>query len=178
MRPALFAAIAITAAAPAFAAEPAVKDIPVKDAAVKPVDVSQPAVKAKASGIGLTMDEVRTLTFNNPITTIYVGNPSIADITMIDARHAFVQGKAYGRTNIVALNHDGVQVYNARIDVSQGGVETLTLNRGVQRITYNCNSGRCEAQPTPGDSKDVFEQMTSQLANHADIARKAAGAAN
>jgi Pilus formation protein N terminal region len=134
-----------------------------------------PALAADKSGLALSMDEVRTLTFENPITTIYVGNPSIADITMIDARHAFILGKAYGRTNIVALNHDGVQIYNQRVDVAQGGVETLTLNRGAQRVTYNCNSGRCEAQPTPGDGKDVFETMTGQLNTHSDVARKAAG---
>src|ERR1700729_3588265 len=110
MRRALLAALAIASVSPAFAEE--------------------------KSGIALTMDEVRTLTFENPVTTVYVGNPSIADITMIDARHAFILGKAYGRTNIVALNHDGVQIYNERVDVAQGGVETLTLNRGAQRVTY------------------------------------------
>jgi hypothetical protein len=151
MRRAIIAAISMTAAvSPAFA----------------------------AGGIALAMDEVRTLTFQHAITTVYVGNPSIADITMIDARHAFVQGKAYGRTNIVALNHDGVQVYNARIDVSQGSNETLTLNRGVQRITYNCNAARCEPAPMPGDAKEAFDAMANQFAAHADTARKAAGAGN
>ena len=53
-----------------------------------------------------------------PVSTVYVGNPTIADVTMIDARHAFVQGKGYGRTNIVALNRDNVQVFNTRITVT------------------------------------------------------------
>ena len=148
MRRVLFAALAIASVSPAFAQE--------------------------KSGIALTMDEVRTLTFENPITTIYVGNPSIAVSTMIDARHAFVLGKAYGRTNIVALNHDGEQIYNSRVDVAQGGTETLTLNRGAQRVTYNCTNGRCEPAPVPGDGKEMFEQMTSQSNIHADTARKAA----
>jgi len=147
----LFAALAIAAVSPAFAA-------------------------GNAGGIALTMDEVRTLTFEKPIATVYVGNPSIADITMIDARHAFVLGKAYGRTNIVALNHDGEQVYNSRINVAQGGNETLTLNRGAQRVTYNCNEGHCEPAPVPGDGKEVFEQMNGEFTTHADAARKAAGA--
>lgn len=133
------------------------------------------APAAFAADVSLGLDEVRTLTFRDPVATIYVGNPAIADITMIDARHAFVQGKAYGRTNIVALNHDGVQVYNARIDVSQGSNETLTLNRGVQRVTYNCNATRCEQAPIPGDSKDAFDAMAGQFAAHAQTARKAAG---
>lgn len=149
MRRAIFAALAITIAAPAVAAD-------------------------TGSGIALTMDEVRTLTFAKPIATIYVGNPSIADITMIDARHAFVLGKGYGNTNVIALNHDGEQVYNARIAVSEGGSETFTLNRGAQRVTYDCNAGRCEVSPTPGDGKESFDQMAGELASHADNARKAA----
>lgn len=150
MRRALFAALAIASVSPAFAQD-------------------------KPGGLALTMDEVRTLTFENPITTIYVGNPAIADITMIDARHAFVLGKGYGRTNIVALNHDGVQIYNTRIDVAAGSSETLTLNRGAQRVTYNCADGRCEPAPVPGDGKDMYEQMNGQFTSHADAARKAAG---
>ncbi len=63
----------------------------------------------KGDGVALALDEVHTLTFKNPIATVYVGNPAIADVTMIDARHAFVQGKGYGRTNIVALDRENTR---------------------------------------------------------------------
>ena len=148
MRRVLFAALAIAAVTPAFAAP---------------------------GGIALTMDEVRTITFEKPIATVYVGNPAIADITMIDARHAFLLGKSYGRTNIVALNHDGDQVFNDRVSVASGGNETLTLNRGSQRITYNCVDNHCQPAPIPGDGKEAYEQMTGEFASHGDAARKAAG---
>ena len=49
-----------------------------------------------ADGIAISMDEVRTVTFGGPIATVYVGNPAIADVNMIDARHAFVIGKGFG----------------------------------------------------------------------------------
>src|SRR6202012_3369603 len=75
------------------------------------------ATPALASGVTVTLDEVRTITFGAPVTTVYVGNPAIADINMIDARHAFVQGKSYGSTNIIAINHDGAQVSNTRVSV-------------------------------------------------------------
>ena len=143
-------------------------------AAIAIAVVSPACAAGKSGGLALTMDEVRTLTFKGPIATVYVGNPTIADITMIDSKHAFVQGKAYGRTNIVALNHDGVQIYNTRIDVTEGAASTLTLNRGVQRVTYNCEGGRCEPSPVPGDAKDVFDQIAGQIGSHADAARKAA----
>jgi Flp pilus assembly secretin CpaC len=98
---------------------------------------------SKNESVALALDEVHTLTFRAPVSTVYVGNPTIADVTMIDARHAFVQGKGYGRTNLVALNRDNVQVFNSRITVTgNDGGGTVTLNRGAQRVTLNCAGGR------------------------------------
>src|SRR6185437_15965127 len=111
-------------------------------------------------------------TFRAPVATVYVGNPSIADVTMIDARHAFVQGKGYGRTNIMALNHDNVMIFNTHVTVTgNAGGGTVTLNRGSQRVTLNCAGGRCEPTPMPGDSKDAFEGTSNQVAVHQNTAR-------
>src|SRR5258708_11815214 len=113
----LFAAALLTAATPAVAAG--------KAAATRAV------AAAKNDTVALALDEVHTIAFRTPVATVYVGNPSIADVTMVDSRHAFVQGKGYGRTNIVALNRDNVQVFNSHVTVTgnEGG-GTVTLNRG------------------------------------------------
>ena len=126
----------------------------------------------KGDSVALALDEVHTLTFRTPVATIYVGNPAIADVTMIDARHAFVQGKGYGRTNIMALNRDNVMVFNTHVSVTghEGG-GTVTLNRGAERVTLNCAGGRCEATPTPGDGKPAFGDASSQAAAHYSTAR-------
>jgi hypothetical protein len=126
----------------------------------------------KGGDVALALDEVHTLTFKNPIATVYVGNPSIADVTMIDARHAFVQGKSYGRTNIVALNHDNVQVFNTYVSVTGGeGSGTVILNRGAQRITLNCGGGRCVPTPMPGDDQKAYDTENSQVSSHQNAAR-------
>jgi hypothetical protein len=126
----------------------------------------------KGSDVALALDEVHTLTFKSPIATVYVGNPAIADVTMIDARHAFVQGKGYGRTNIVALNRDNVQVFNTHVTVTgnEGG-GTVTLNRGAQRVTLNCAGGRCEPTPTPGDDQKIYDTESQQTSSHQSAAR-------
>jgi Pilus formation protein N terminal region len=149
MRRAIFAA-AFLAAAPAYAA-------------------------GRNDSVALALDEVHTLTFRTPVSTVYVGNPTIADVTMIDAKHAFVQGKGYGRTNIVALNRDNVTVFNTHVTVtgSDGG-GIVILNRGAQRVTLNCAGGRCEPTPMPGDGKDPYDPMNSQSAAHQSAARTAA----
>ena len=131
----------------------------------------------QGNSVALALDEVHTLTFRTPVSTVYVGNPSIADVTMIDARHAFVQGKGYGRTNIMALNRDNVMVFNTHVTVTgNNGGGTVTLNRGAQRVTLNCAGGRCEQTPMPGDSKDS-DALLGQLAAHQSAARTASAAA-
>lgn len=137
------------------------------------------ATPASAAGdsVALGLDEVHTLTFKTPVATVYVGNPTIADVTMLDARHAFVQGKGYGRTNIVALNRDNVQVFNAHITVVGGqGGGTVTLNRGAQRVTLTCAGGRCEPTPTPGDDEKAFQSASTQSTAHQSAARSLAAA--
>jgi len=131
--------------------------------------------QAGPNEVQLALDEVHTLTFHSPVATVYVGNPSIADITMVDARHAFVQGKSYGRTNIVALNQAGGQVFGTSISViGADHGDTVVLNRGAQRVTYSCTVSRCEPTPTPGDGKDSYDAQSSQISLHQDAARKAA----
>ena len=174
MRRALFLATAIVAAT-ALSGSVAL-------AAGKPAKVVKPAkpVAAKTDKnayIGLGLDEVHTLNFRTPVATVYVGNPTIADVTMIDARHAFVQGKGYGRTNIMALNHDNVMVYNTHVSVTgNDGGGTVTLNRGAQRVTLNCAGGRCEPTPMPGDGKDT-DAVNAQTTAHQQAARQSAAAA-
>ena len=138
---------------------------------------AQAEAAPKGSDVALALDEVHTLTFKAPIATVYVGNPSIADVTMIDSRHAFVQGKGYGRTNIVALNHDNVAVFNTHITVTGSeGNGTVILNRGAQRITLNCAGGRCEPTPTPGDDQKAYDTESSQTSAHQSAARGMAAA--
>jgi Flp pilus assembly secretin CpaC len=136
------------------------------------------AAPASASELSVTLDQVETITFGKPVSTVYVGNPAIADINMIDARHAFILGKGYGSTNIVALNAQGAQISNTKVTVmaNTDRQSIVVLNRGAARITYSCTSEHCDATPQPGDGKDVFEGGNAQLNTHQDTAKKAATA--
>jgi len=130
---------------------------------------------AAAGEVTVALDEVRTISFEAPVATVYVGNPAIADINMIDSRHAFVLGKGYGSTNIVALNKQGAQISDTRVDV-QGNrrQSTVVLNRGASRATYSCTPDHCDLTPQPGDGKDAFDAGNGQTGMHQDTAKKAA----
>jgi hypothetical protein len=136
------------------------------------------AAQARNVSVSVPLDEVRMVAFASPISTLYIGNPAIADVTMIDKRHAFVLGKAFGATNIVALDSSGTEISNQQVVVFGSSGTVLTLQRGAARTTYSCAAARCEPSPQVGDGKDNFESNMDQIAKHQQLAAKiAAGAA-
>lgn len=145
MRRTLFAALAVLAASPAHAA-----------------------------GVSIAMDEVRTVTFPRSVATVYVGNPAIADINMIDSRHVFVLGKGFGHTNMLALDQDGKQVSNTPISVMAREDASVTLHLGAGHVTYSCSPHNCVTTAQPGDSKEVFDAASSQITAHENAAKTAA----
>lgn len=136
------------------------------------------ASPASAAGVAISMDEVRTITFPEPVTTVYVGNSSIAEVNMIDSRHAFVLGKVPGITNIVALDHDGDQISNMHVNVMARDASTVTLQSGPSRLTYSCTASHCDATPEPGDEKPVFDSVSGEISTHEATAKGAASPQN
>jgi hypothetical protein len=132
------------------------------------------AGQAHGKSVSVPLDEVRMLAFAQPVSTLYVGNPVIADVTMIDKRHAFIQGKAYGATNIVALDASGVEISNQQVVVFGSGSAVVTLQRGAAQTTYSCAAARCEPSPQPGDGKDPFDENMDQIQKHQALASKGA----
>lgn len=128
-------------------------------------------------GIAVTMDEVRVVAFQRPIATVFVGNPTIADATVIDAYHAFVLGKGFGTTNLIALGPQSQTVANQQITVTNHGGGVVTLNKGSAQYSYACSSAHCEANPVPGDQKGFFDEMSGSANAHQDQAVKAANVA-
>lgn len=156
-----------------------------KTAAVAPQERSHKHVAGRRSpkriahalpghSISVPMDEVRVVQFSQPVSTVYVGNPMIADVNSIDERHAFILGKAFGETNIIALDGTGKQIVNDHVSVFGHTGGTVTLNRGVAQVTYSCASAHCEMVPTPGDEVTSFKNGMSELTVHRDESLKSA----
>jgi Flp pilus assembly secretin CpaC len=130
--------------------------------------------QAQVDTITMPMDEVRVLTFSEPVKTVFVGNPTIADITVIDARHVFLQAKSFGATNLLALDENGKQVVEEHVTVYNHQDSVVTLQRGAGRTTLNCIADRCEVHPTPGDEATPFDAVTGQVEKYQQSQKAAA----
>jgi hypothetical protein len=172
----LAAASLAFAAAPAMAASqaPAAK---LHRAVLRKAPVKRHPAAAHYEGVSVVMDEVRVVTFKRPVSTVFVGNPIIADATVIDPYHAFILGKAYGVTNLIALSSQSQTVVNQQITVANRSGGVVTLNKGAAQFTYSCTTAHCETNPRPGDNKAFFDDNEGAVGSHQDQSIKAASAA-
>ena len=128
-------------------------------------------------GVTVPMDEARVITFTQPVATLFVGNPAVADVTIIDSHHAYLLGKTFGVTNMIGLDAGNHQVMNAQVNVTNRMVGAVTLNRGADTYNYSCTEEHCETNPRPGDPTS-FVSTTESTAQQHEANAKAAVAAN
>jgi hypothetical protein len=129
---------------------------------------------AWAENVEVPLDQVHVLAFKAPVKTVFVGNPVIADITVIDPTHVFILGKNFGTTNLIALDDKGHEFFNEQVVVLERPGTTVTLQRGANKITLNCDTARCQAAPTPGDENTPYDAVTAQMEKRESLSAKAA----
>ena len=134
----------------------------------------------RAEDIHVPPDQARVVTLNTPAKTVFVGNPAIADITVIDATHVFVLGKNLGTTNIIALDAAGHQFFDEQVVVIARPGAMVTVQHGQGQMTLSCSSEHCASIVIPGDEKVPTVRtdsptIGSEFQTRDEIASKAAG---
>ena len=128
------------------------------------------------AGVAVPLDEVRIVTFKGAVASIYMGNPMIAEATAIDPRHAYVLGKNFGTTNLIALDANGRPIASEQVTVFGQRTGEVTLQRGGTQYDYTCTAAHCEAGPVTGDQHDWFQNTHQDTTMHEDLGVKAASA--
>ena len=140
------------------------------------------AARAHADEIRVPLDNAKMLTFSRPMRSVSIGNPTIADITVIDRTHILIMGKTFGSTNIIALDPAGQEAINDQVVVTGRPGGTIIVQRGIARTTLMCTEQLCEADPAPGDDAGgaqklvdpPYAALTAQSANRESAADRAA----
>ena len=96
-----------------------------------------------------------------PASSIIVGNPNIADISVQSVDTIFVVGRGYGETNLIVLDAQGNTMMDANLQV----VNTLSphgvrLYNAKSRETYSCIP-YCGPSPVLGDSAEFIGGNTN-----------------
>lgn len=128
------------------------------------------AAQASAAGFTVEVNQSRALHLNAPAAAVMVGNPAIADVTVLGPQLVYVLGRGFGKTNFVALDAQGKQISAFDVNVVAPSSSTVTLTRGAGQLTYNCTP-RCERVVSQGDDPVAFSIAAQQLSGVTALAR-------
>ena len=148
-------------------------------AALLAVAIATPAVAAER--IVVLVDEARILKLPDRATTVVIGNPLIADVSVQTGGVAVVTGKGYGMTNIVAMDHSGAVLMERNVQVQGPRGNVVFVYKGVDRETYSCTP-KCEPRPHAGRctgllQSDAHGDRHPQRGRHGKRHRRSARAA-
>jgi hypothetical protein len=125
--------------------------------------ISTHAGVARAEELEILLDRAQVFKVPTETKTLIIGNPGIADVSIIQAGLMVVTGKAYGLTNIVALDKDGRQLADTMVSVKNPDAQMLTVMRGSGVETLHCPEGEvCNNTVTLGDAPESFGKLLGQ----------------
>lgn len=123
--------------------------------------------------ISVNVDQAKLIRLPQNISTLVVGNPLIADVTLQPGGMVVVTGKGYGATNVIAMDRKGGVVADRLIQVEGPMDKVVTVYRGVERESYSCMP-ICQRRVTLGDSEGFFKSTMDQAGT---LSNQASGAA-
>lgn len=127
-----------------------------------PIAVYATDARAMDKTISVVIDQAHLVDLPAGTSTLIIGNPTIADVTMIGARGSrmVLTPKAFGETNFIALDADGKPLTESTIRVV-AGTDAMIVQRGMERQSYAC-APKCQATEKLGDDAKYFAATVDQ----------------
>ena len=114
-----------------------------------------------ADTLTVAVDQATITKMPDNVTTLVIGNPLIADVTVQPGGLLVVTGKGYGTTNLIALDRSGAVLTERTIQVLGPQDQIVYVYRGANRESFSCTPD-CEPRITLGDSAGFFDQTIGQ----------------
>ena len=131
--------------------------------------------RADGSTIAVTLDQAKIARMPHGTATLIVGNPMIADVTMLKNNNTMViTGKGFGQTNLIAIDGNGSLIEEQQIQVLPAKT-VLVLQNGSSRISYACNPA-CMPTVQLGDDEKTFTEVGTQISTRNGYAAGGSGA--
>jgi Flp pilus assembly secretin CpaC len=117
---------------------------------------------AESKPILVTLDRARIVKVPEGTQTLIIGNPLIADVTMLKGNGSMVvTGRSFGSTNLISLDSSGNAVDETTIKVT-GGEQTITVLKGTAQESYSCNP-RCAPTVALGDDGKYLSESIANV---------------
>lgn len=123
--------------------------------------VMLPSGATAAETVVVQLDQARLAKIPDRVSTIVIGNPLIADVSLQAGGVLVLTGKGYGTTNLVALDREGRALTEFLIQVQAPTQNVVVVYRGDTRESYSCTPN-CDPRITLGDTPQYFDSVIAQ----------------
>ena len=124
--------------------------------------------------ISVTLDQAKIAKLPPGASTIILGNPMIADVTVVKNTDTMViTGRGFGQTNLIAIDSTGSVIQEEQLRVVPARA-IVVLQNGPSRISYACNPD-CMPTVQLGDDPKSFQEAGNQITSRNGYAGEAAG---
>lgn len=125
------------------------------------VCIATPEARA-ADTIQVTLDQARVLKLPDHTVTIILGNPIIADVTLLKRSNSMIlTGKSFGETNLIALDKSGAALGESMVEVTAPDSDMI-VQRGMERQSYACDPA-CQPTINLGDATKYETEVSSAI---------------
>jgi Flp pilus assembly secretin CpaC len=100
------------------------------------------AAAAHGQALSIPAGQTARLSLSAPVRDIIIGDPLVADVSVINKRTLVVMGKKAGSTSISAFAANGRPLLDRKVMVSSGLDGAVTVSRGAVTSVYACGD-RC-----------------------------------
>jgi hypothetical protein len=121
--------------------------------------------------------EARVIRLAKPATSVIIGDPTVADVTLDDPTTLVVFGKAPGETNVVVLSNSQEMLFDWPVVVSPSNSRKVTVLNAAGdpapvEVLYSCGAERCTRVLSPSDIS-FSASSTSSSSSSSDNSKSA-----
>lgn len=122
--------------------------------------------------IRVELDYARIVKIPAGAQTMVIGNPLVADVTMLrNSQLMVITGKSFGSTNLIVLDRTGAQVGESIVTVVPPE-DKLVVQRGAHHESYSCNPRCARAIDLQDDAKYMADVMNAAKTHDSGNAQK------
>lgn len=110
------------------------------------------AALAQSGTMNVEIDRSSRVQLAGAAASVIVGNPQIADVSVVDANTLFITGKGYGVTEVVAVDGVGRTLFQREVVVTGGSTGSVRVWRGAQATEMACASSCAPSIRAVGDT--------------------------
>ncbi len=92
-------------------------------------------------------NHVMRVALSAPAGSVIVGNPDIADVSVVDSRTVYIVGKGFGSSAVTITDHMGHALFDGQITVTAVQAGAITVYKGLKASMMVCSTVCIEEDP-------------------------------